>query len=380
MINEKVMYRQEKFFSPTLNKDIEVDVYDGDNDAIVISSKSLANVFEEHVCEAQMRTQLVRMFTNDKGDVTYCLVRVTLMANGQEIEKYGEICTATAKTEIAINNPFATAQKRAESKCIIEFLRLPGRVYSSDEIGYASTKQNLQDVLTKVGKKAEAKNDENGFVAASVASNIETAVTVGKAEKVEDQPKIDEPTEDITPEIPDVPLQDMVNQAWKEAQSQGNMQDQEAEPKNNPKLNTEPFPAAKTDVNVEEIVPDDDVAEEKESKEPKKDAQTTVAQPQPAQEAKPIEQPEEEKEPVAKKDVANNAVDNAGADNADDAGMNLIVTFGPAKLKNLTVREVLADSTYAKFVENIQNGRAVAPVDNPEKLAIFNAIRNAKSA
>ena len=372
MINEKVMYRQEKFFSPTLDKEIEVDVYDGANGIIVISSKSLTNVFNEYVNDARIKAQLMRMFTNDKGEVTYCLVRVNLMlADGREIEKYGELCTATARTEVAISNPFATAQKRAESKCIIEYLRLPGRVYSSDEVEFASTKQNLKDVLTKVGEKAEAKNDENGFTQASVTSNIETAVSVGKAEKAEEQPMIEEPVEDITPEIPDVPLQEMVNQAWTEAQKEEMQKSQETEAKAEPELNTEPYPVVETDANVEEIVPDDEKVEAEKYEQPK----------QKTSEADTVKQTEETmsgKEDVADDAVKSNTVDKAADGN--DAEMNLIVTFGPAKSKNLTVREVIADPTYAKFVENIQTGRVVAPVDNAEKLAIFNAIRNAKSA
>ena len=56
--------------------------------------------------------------------------------------------------------------------------------------------------------------------------------------------------------------------------------------------------------------------------------------------------------------------------------MDLIVIYGPAKGKNLTVREVLSNPAYERFVTLIKSGAAKMPAE-PEKAAIYNAIKSA---
>lgn len=355
MLSNEIVYEKATIFSPRLGKDIEVETYAGDNGSIVISAISLRDAAKK-ACESlktSIGTTLVQMFPNENGEVGYCLVKTTLRIQNNEneeiIQGYGEFCASGAKNEIALTNPFAVAQNRAESKCFIKFLGLSGRVYSSDEMDSVN-RSNFQQILEQAGKNAKNENQQNGFVAAKVESSIAAPEKVGEAEKKEITNTVNETTEKTgkveKTENPVKNVADNTNTDKKKAT------DTDTKTKN--EENIQPAKTEITDPNVEEIKSDDEDDTEKSA----------------------------DKMPVS--DEASSMADKAGESSANetsetkttDNGLNLIVTFGPAKGKNLTVKDVLADPIYAKFVENIKSGRAVAPYNNEERLAIFEAIKN----
>ena len=211
-------------------------------------------------------------------------------------------------------------------------------------------RSNFQQILEQAGKNAKNENQQNGFVAAKVESSIAAPEKVGEAEKKEITNTVNETTEKTgkveKTENPVKNVADNTNTDKKKAT------DTDTKTKN--EENIQPAKTEITDPNVEEIKSDDE-------DDTKKSADKMLAS--------------DEASSMADK-VGESSANETSETKTTDNGLNLIVTFGPAKGKNLTVKDVLADPIYAKFVENIKSGRAVAPYNNEERLAIFEAIKN----
>ncbi len=348
MIEKK--FRTDKVFSPRLNKEIEVEVYDGDNGMTVISSASLRDATKAIIdgLSGKLGSELIQMFPNENGEVGYCLVRAWLRVKKEgtetdEVETiigYGEFTASGAKSEISLTNPFATAQKRAEAKCFIKFLQLPGRVYSSDEIE-ATTRTNFKEML-------ESKTaDVNGFAAASVDSAIISPEKVGNAEKPVDVEKAAK-AEEVKPVEAPKANAEVVNKDDPLSKKTAKESKQEMKKTTEKSVETS---ETNSDATVKKDIPnvpetEASVTENPAVEEVKPDVEEDIAQPE--------------------KSVANSKKD----------PMDLIVIYGPAKGKNLTVREVLSNPAYERFVTLIKSGAAKMPAE-PEKAAIYNAIKSA---
>lgn len=158
---ENLFFEKKSVFSKTLNKEIELETYES-NGKCIITSNSLISVFRDIRAERGISTRKhFHVSYGNDGLPAHILCIYTLKdKNGYEEDSTGEYSALNQSSELSIASEYRgkLAERRAESEGIINYLGLPGKCYSSDEIAIQPQAEDVQKELLKTGQK---ENDNN---------------------------------------------------------------------------------------------------------------------------------------------------------------------------------------------------------------------------
>lgn len=350
-MNKTVLMTPVTIHSKRFDRDLDFEGYTGDNNIMVISKKSLFRVFEPFKREFGIKIKKnceQISYTSDGVTPAYCLCKCTITdKDGYDCDFMGESTPQTRESSISKNNPFKTAENRAEACAIIRYLDLPDNTYSDVEIeeGRKETAKDVQRVLEEgtvkiVEKKEREKNtsekskeseDKEGFVSAPIESTMNSNAIKDENSKAEENKEVSETSSETS----------------KEHEKEEVHEDNEKQ----------------------ETVKSENISEEskKETEEETKNADDVEDK----ENTESSENPEDSK--VSESESTSSESPKISGENLD-----LIVNFGAAKGKNLTVKEVLLDDSCKNMVSNIRSGKLILPVDDTEKAKVLIAIRDAK--
>lgn len=212
--------------SDKLGKDVELEAYETEDGAVIVSTNSLKKLFEKMKSENGVTTSVLSdVRVNDRGCVLYASVELTIRDNqGYSSVFIGEATNGSLTNSIAKTFPKTTAFNRAMSSAIISYLQLPGKIYSDFQMANAeerdenmekslaasNTKSVLQEKPTTMQKNVDSE-PKNVCGPVKTSRNAEEPVeamneTVKSEETIKTTPEIE--VSDI--EIPaDVPAEEL---------------------------------------------------------------------------------------------------------------------------------------------------------------------------
>lgn len=129
------MLVEEKFASKHLGMEVtyrKEDIIDGDAIITLISHESLKDILLNQV-PSDLGIQYT--FNVIKSELNHSVVICVITDNtGRRIEALGESTLPTLTTEISRNYPTTMAKKRAFDQAVIDYIGMPGKVYSDVQI------------------------------------------------------------------------------------------------------------------------------------------------------------------------------------------------------------------------------------------------------
>ena len=320
-MNKEVLFKEVKVHSKRLNEDITLEAYEAPNGEMIISTKSLERYFDFEFClrnNIKTSKEVEKLSTNSEGEPVYCLCKFVLSdSHGYREESYGESLPGTRTNEIAKNNPFKIAELRAMSAGYIKYLELPGKAYSDSERPLEQIeigKEDTKEILKKEGEKA---------------------LNSSKQEEKKTAPTTTSPKKEMTNQKKDDQRTEATKLVSKEPQKSESTREE-----NNLGLQSAPVESAGS---IEENAPDDGISAGNVA-EAAKDIPENV-------EKNVSGLPVSESVPESTEETAESSANNSSEITEDE--LNLKVTFGPAKGRNLTVRDMLNNSEFSNFLENI---------------------------
>ena len=208
--------------SDKLGKDVELEAYETEDGAVIVSTNSLKKLFEKMKSENGVTTSVLSdVRVNDRGCVLYASVELTIRDNqGYSSVFIGEATNGSLTNSIAKTFPKTTAFNRAMSSAIISYLQLPGKIYSDFQMANAEerdanmekslaasdTKSVLQEKTITMQRNADSES-KNACELVKTSKNDEKPVEAVKSEEtIKATPEVE--VSDI--EIPaDVPAEEL---------------------------------------------------------------------------------------------------------------------------------------------------------------------------
>lgn len=208
--------------SDKLGKDVELEAYETEDGAVIVSTNSLKKLFEKMKSENGVTTSVLSdVRVNDRGCVLYASVELTIRDNqGYSSVFIGEATNGSLTNSIAKTFPKTTAFNRAMSSAIISYLQLPGKIYSDFQMANAEerdanmekslaasdTKSVLQEKTITMQRNADSES-KNACELVKTLKNDEKPVEAVKSEEtIKTTPEVE--VSDI--EIPaDVPAEEL---------------------------------------------------------------------------------------------------------------------------------------------------------------------------
>lgn len=167
---ESVLFTKKEVFSEKLNKNVLLDMYEKDG-LKIISTNSLLELLRNIRTEFSITTQ--KRFCNsykDDGTPAHILCIYTLRdKDGYEEDSVGEYTfdIKDLSNEVSANFRGKIAERRAESEGIINYLRLPGKWFSSEEVNLKPSAEDVKNTLMELGKK---ETNDVGYTEAPIES------------------------------------------------------------------------------------------------------------------------------------------------------------------------------------------------------------------